>query len=334
MWGQYCEMNQWSPFPDPGQGRIFEDHVLAFLVSERAGQGLAAGTVSQRIYGIRVGLLAAGFGDLLEFAPRVKVASRALGRVQGEKDKKIPSTSSMLEWLGSNLKLGQFGSPQVPGEMRVWTAIVLGFFFLLRVSELLEVRFEDVQPRRGEEWCADWARADAATILIRGSKTDQFNLGCLRTQHRVGGVLCPVGVMRLWASLSPADETVLNLQGPHAHRDGRLAIQAWLKAAATATGLPAARVGTHSLRIGGATALYNAGWELGAIQRFGRWASNAFHGYLWDSHSLQQGASRAMTTTTTDLHLGILKPASSEAAARVNPSSRSKLWAQAVQKLF
>jgi hypothetical protein len=143
----------------------------------------------------------------------------------------------MLEWLGSNMKLGQFGATRVPGEVRIWTAIVLGFFFLLRVSELLEVRFEDVQPRCGEEWCADWSRADSATILIRGSKTDQFNLGCLRTQHRVGGTLCPVGVMRMWASLSPTDETVLNLQGPQAKRDGRLAIQAWLKAAATATGL-------------------------------------------------------------------------------------------------
>jgi hypothetical protein len=47
IWGQYCAMNGWSPFPDPGQGRIFEDRVLAFLVSERAGQALAAGSVNQ-----------------------------------------------------------------------------------------------------------------------------------------------------------------------------------------------------------------------------------------------------------------------------------------------
>jgi integrase len=253
--------------------------------------------------------------------------------VQGEREKKIPTTSAMLEWLGKHMKLGQNGGPRVPGEIRIWTAIVIGYFFLLRVSELLEVRFEDIQPRRGDAWCGEWSRADSATVLIRGSKTDQFNLGCIRTQHRVGGTLCPVGVMKMWSSLNPTDETILGLNGVHAKREGRHVIQAWLKAAATAVGLPAERVGTHSLRIGGATALYNAGWELGAIQRFGRWASNAFHGYLWDSHSLQKGASKAMMSAKTDLHLGILKPASGEAAARVNPSARSTVWAQAVQKM-
>jgi integrase len=313
---------------------LFEERVLAFLVSERAGQGLAAGSVNQRVYAIRVGLLAAGFGDVLEFAPRVRVATKALKRVQGEKEKKIPVTIGMLNWLADNLHLGQDGTPRDHDEVRVWIAIVLGYFFLLRVSELLELRQEDVQARRGDEWCTDWQRADSVTVLIRGSKTDQYNLGCLRSQHRVGGTLCPVGVMKMWGSLAHGDEPIFDAQGPHAKRDGRTRIQNWLRVAAAAVGLPAHRVGTHSLRIGGATALYNAGWELGAIQRFGRWASNSFHGYLWDSHSLQKGAAKAMSSNVPDLHLGILRPATGEAAARVNPSGRSAAWAQAVQKMY
>ncbi len=239
----------------------------------------------------------------------------------------------MLEWLAANLRLGQFGATPDADETRVWVAIVLGYFFLLRVSELLELRQEDVQARRGEEWCSDWALADSATVLIRGSKTDQFNLGCLRSQHRVGGTLCPVGAMKLWARVAHGDEPIFDAKGLHAKRDGRTRIQNWLRTAATAVGLPPGRVGTHSLRIGGATALYNAGWELGAIQRFGRWASGSFHGYLWDSHSMQKGAARAMASNVPDLHLGILKPATGEAAARVNPSGRSKAWAIAVQKM-
>ena len=146
--------------------------------------------------------------------------------------------------------------------------------------------------------------------------------------------MCPVGVMKMWGSMTHGDEPIFDAKGPHAKRDGRTRIQNWLRVAATAVGVPAHRVGTHSLRIGGATALYNAGWELGAIQRFGRWASNSFHGYLWDSHSLQKGAAKAMSSNVPDLHLGILRPATGEAAARVNSSGRSAAWAKAVQKVY
>ncbi len=76
----------------------------------------------------------------------------------------------------------------------------------------------------------------------------------------------------------------------------RETLEGWLRAAAAANGLPVDRVGTHSLRVGGATALYNAGWELAAVQRFGRWASGAFHGYLWDSREGSRGIAAAMTT--------------------------------------
>ena len=40
------------------------------------------------------------------------------------------------------------------------------------------------------------------------------------------------------------------------------------------------RIDTHSLRGGGATALYTQGVPLGVIQRWGRWQSLTFHQYL------------------------------------------------------
>ena len=53
--------------------------------------------------------------------------------------------------------------------------------------------------------------------------------------------------------------------------------------------------GTHSLRIGGASAAYFAtGGNKDAVQRLGRWASDAFAGYVWEDRSLTAGLARAM----------------------------------------
>ena len=50
------------------------------------------------------------------------------------------------------------------------------------------------------------------------------------------------------------------------------------------TGMPSDSTGTHSLRIAGATAIYNAtDGNKDLAQRVGRWASDAFQAYLWES---------------------------------------------------
>ena len=61
-----------------------------------------------------------------------------------------------------------------------------------------------------------------------------------------------------------------------------------------ADGQQGARFGSHSLRIGGATALYQSTKDLEQVKRFGRWTSDAFHGYLWESHERQRGLATRM----------------------------------------
>eukprot|EP00974_Lingulodinium_polyedra_P076838 7438187-Lingulodinium_polyedra.AAC.1 len=60
-------------------------------------------------------------------------------------------------------------------------------------------------------------------------------------------------------------------------------------------------IGTHSLRIGGATALYKAGLDIETIKRQGRWMSSAVHGYLWETHEKQQGLAARMVEETGTL---------------------------------
>ena len=53
-------------------------------------------------------------------------------------------------------------------------------------------------------------------------------------------------------------------------------------------------VGTHSLRIGGASALYAKFRDTALVQRWGRWKSDAFHCYLWEAASMAKGVAEQM----------------------------------------
>ena len=71
-------------------------------------------------------------------------------------------------------------------------------------------------------------------------------------------------------------------------------VQKLLEAATVATGGDPGRIGSHSLRIGGATAMYHTVQDLAYVRRFGRWASDAYHRYLWESHEQTQGLAAKM----------------------------------------
>ena len=78
-------------------------------------------------------------------------------------------------------------------------------------------------------------------------------------------------------------------------------IQRYLELAALAIGVPAGHMGSHSLRIGGATAMYHTGADLQKVRRFGRWESDAFHGYLWESHEQTKDLARSMAADASEL---------------------------------
>eukprot|EP00974_Lingulodinium_polyedra_P120455 11175092-Lingulodinium_polyedra.AAC.1 len=60
-------------------------------------------------------------------------------------------------------------------------------------------------------------------------------------------------------------------------------------------------MGSHSLRIGGATCLYHTVQDLGRVRRFGRWSSDCFHDYLWESHEAAKGLARQMALDVSEL---------------------------------
>ena len=53
-------------------------------------------------------------------------------------------------------------------------------------------------------------------------------------------------------------------------------------------------MGSHSLRIGGATSLYHAVKDLEAVKRYGRWTTDCYHIYLWEDHERQRDFAQGM----------------------------------------
>ena len=78
-------------------------------------------------------------------------------------------------------------------------------------------------------------------------------------------------------------------------------MQRELKLAAIAFGWSSDRMGSHSLRIGGATTMFHVHKDLEGVKRFGRWLSGAFHSYLWESHEQQKDLAVAMATDRSAL---------------------------------
>ena len=71
----------------------------------------------------------------------------------------------------------------------------------------------------------------------------------------------------------------------------RADIEGWVKLAARAVGLPHRRSNTHSLRMGGASALYAATRSIEVVRRFGRWRGNSADLYVFEAeHNTRRDA--------------------------------------------
>ena len=145
-------------------------------------------------------------------------------------------------------------------------------------------------------------------MRLDSSKADTYNAGEVRNHWRSGDPeLCVLEALEEVQKYFPerfgegeeADLPVCRLaNGRPVHRSQ---IMAWIAWAAAEEGYPADRYGSHSLRVGGATALYHAGMPVEIIKRYGRWVSDCFQGYLWEGNEDSKGLAAKMASDTSGL---------------------------------
>ena len=200
--------------------------------------------------------------------------------------KKQPITARMLRHLFGMLNMKN------PRHQLLWGGILLGYFFLLRRSDYLKIegkwypydlQLGNIKFYNSEEQVCNIREAMSVGILLTGAKNNQFGRNELRYQHKTNDpVLCPIQAAK-WIKLagrhfkSNESEPAMST-GPNGGITSNLVV-AILKKLAVQLGLNPNLYASHSIRIGGATVLLNAGCHPLVIKLLGRWLSNCFEAY-------------------------------------------------------
>ena len=313
-WRQWCIWRriQQKDIYLQGEGREQrkedEDDMLRFLTYLAKVMKRAEGTVRQRLFALKMGHVVAGYEDPTLHRTRLWAALTGFKRWQPDVRRKYPVLPCMMRWMKQHID--EVASFSRGDKIALWAAVVTAFFFLLRASEYLIQANRSWSTRRVLKGCEVEGRTNNQTcriqnaqevvIYLAGSKTDQYNQGTIRNHFRSGDFcLCPVRALGEMERYYPerfrgaeAEEPLFRFEdGTPITRDD---IHGVVQLAAVADGQEGARFGSHSLRIGGATALYQGTKDLEQVKRFGRWTSDAFHGYPWENHERQRGLSTRM----------------------------------------
>eukprot|EP00913_Durusdinium_trenchii_P026135 g24517.t1 len=285
-----------------------EDELLRFMTYLAHVMQRTEGTVKQRLFAIKMGHLVAGHDDPTLNRVRIWAALNGFKRWQPETKRKYPVLPGMLVWIRRHLS--SCDTLSKGDQVILWAAIMVGFFFLLRASEFLvtvgrswgstrTLKGSDIEARKDNMQVTNFHQAEEVVIYLKGSKTDQYNQGTVRNQFKSGNELCVVSALADYQNIKPERFAGAEENQPlFRFEDGkplqRGDIQNLIQLAAVADGQSTTRYGSHSLRIGGATAMYQTTKDLDVVKRFGRWNSDAFHGYLWESHERQRDLAKGM----------------------------------------
>ena len=254
-------------------------------------------TVHGWLHGIQHTHIVNGLGDPLAGKLRLRLVRKGLRRLdrrrRGPTRKLAVTVSILLEFImNGGLDFNDWDSAVLEA------AIIFGFFKLRRSGEFLRkgaepdadycVRVGDIalaKDGKGVRLNTDGAaEADELIATQRRSKADQdWNGSETNTFITSDARLCVVSWVKHLVSLRPE-----HFDDPNRFlftlSDGKVLsrdkVSKVLKEAAMRKGLDEDDVDVISLRAGGASAMYHAGFSVEEIQRRGRWASGCWKGYV------------------------------------------------------
>lgn len=271
----------------PGKKGDLNPHAVCLFLMQ-ASQRLAYKTLQGNISALADWQRSKGRSgeDLISQHPLVRRTMATLQRGSGGSQQKASLPISLLRrliaWLAQTAGL-QPNRAEECSRDACWLA--LGFFGMLRRSELAGLALADVSQQKAE---------GPVTLTVRRSKTDQQGLGAqVQLAATTQGSKVPIGriVSRYvaWRRAAggqdedPLFTAVGRVRGGLARdwytkRLRSLLLVLWESEAAG--GLDANAFSSHSLRRGGATTAANAGVPLEDIQEHGRWKSDAVRLYI------------------------------------------------------
>jgi hypothetical protein len=317
--------------PQPQPLSWFLLAMLGFLTYLRLNVEVAPGTVSTYCSGVRFFLLNMGVDvSEMDHSPVMKAVRsgmhkswRALpGNAKSERDT-LPYSADMLVRARNELCHSATPERQTRVELAAATAIVFGFILLARVSEYIVTSSNHYicgkhivfLLRSGALIDASQAHLHSIDDVvemqatIKDSKNDLDAMGHKFTYEKLpqgsSGLVCIVSEMFRCASvLCPAsDSAFFAWRGDSSEKAWLLSehyINNLLKRGAALFGFSdLKKFHSHSLRIGGASALAAAGAPSWVIQLTGRWKSLAFLTYIRLASTAFQRSFEMQTDGTT-----------------------------------
>ena len=281
-----------------------ETDMMEFVYYFGVVLGYAHSTLKVTLFALRYAhILGSTSGrDIIKDKLRLKLTLLGLKRLQSSPIRKYAVSVQMLKAV-----IAEQRGPTWD-QIMLALAISMAFFFLLRASEYIskdgKVHAEKILLADDLSICKKgvllpWDQvnqADELLIHLRGSKADIFNEGNKLNLTLTPGAAeppeHPLVLLRLAYAMKPAA-----FQGAHPFftKDdnktviSRAEVNKALKSAALKLGLDPDDHTTHSLRAGGATALWRAGWSPPKIKRRGRWLSDCWLTYIWPGREEADG---------------------------------------------
>lgn len=279
--------------------------MLEFLAVERIVHRNKGSTLGVKKAAIRSAFEHEGLQDPTS-GQRVKLVLRGMRREDGPPASKQPAMLRHLEGVYQDLQVKKLGSQGTA----MWAAVCLGYFFTLRSRSYVAknkgrgYNKRDILLRRDVHFVAGRgaeARVIKPTrenahlvtrmiIRVKRSKTDQLGEGYERginiNSHPYACAVKAVLAHLLVTPGLPGEYPVCCFDAKAAMRSTaqwtitRDEVSKALKGAAMRMGESTDDLGSHSLRIGGATALAAAGAPDSFICYWGFWKSPAYRGYL------------------------------------------------------
>ena len=244
---------------------------------------VTAATTRRKMSAVRYIRLAAGLADFSKCGVRYKMLIRAYS-MKRPVSRKLPFNMDLVALIQQ-----QFGDQQEQKKTKeAWEALVLSSFFCMGTSEMGNLRHRDA--------ILGGKDAEAViTLFSQKSKPGQMAVGCFRSLSETQWKICPIAAMIPWLNeINWGPKS----RGEIPTDDISTRLSTLIKWTANAHGLPTDRFATHSLRSGGASAMFVAGVNIRDIKRFGRWSANTVEIYLFHDDTTYKGVGGRMVEST------------------------------------
>ncbi|OWY96263.1 LOW QUALITY PROTEIN: hypothetical protein PHMEG_00033515, partial [Phytophthora megakarya] len=284
-WSSWCEKRGYSQWlPENVQRHSYQLILFAikyWYMGSTSGQTFAIGTVLSALSHIAwYHKRERGYSVSLHAGH--EMALRGMQRLSPPSKQKLPITKEILRAMRQQLDFRKTHDRVLWG-LRSWVSSLYSDArtdgkkvkpYIVQAADVIFSNDSGSTTTRLED-------AVAVTILFRGSKTDQAGASTSRSLHRSGSKwLCPV--LAAWEHKSHAMQAGPGLALCSFNSSTVLtanSLSTAIKSAVTSVGADPTQFGSHSMRSGGATAMFSAGVDRLTIKLFGRWSSDTYERY-------------------------------------------------------